>query len=378
MRPNVFEVWSQLGTTVRIPQPLLFFFFFLIVTFYIFNLSLTKSPTLWQCNSISLDYHLCQNNNSANNGILVQTQTARISWTSPLSFPIHQVQLLCQWFWLQTPSWEGTFYGDMRVPSVSYVDMKVQSTDKAIFDELGWERIAWTSRPTLLTQFNTLISVLPSLLCYITSWLTHFTTSLPPRNWLHIPMNAFSTFLCFKWIFYISSRLLARLTKHETLYMMLYPSNPIIHVLVQSFHLSKFRLCTMFFRQILKTNGKKAKDLKYKMNRYYVLISRKYSAALLAWDTQPWQISPSYAQQLAVSDLWCTLLISFWQNNLQQLHTISLSPLGYFSEIYELQAAVFLFCVQPTHQILRAVFRGKAMLYNGKFFHRGAPFIDSW
>lgn len=34
-------------------------------------------------------------------------------------------------------------------------------------------------------------------------------------------------------------------------------------------------------------------------------------------------------------------------------------------------------CFQPTHQILKAVLRGKAMLYNGKFFHMGAPFIDS-
>lgn len=39
---------------------------------------------------------------------------------------------------------------------------------------------------------------------------------------------------------------------------------------------------------------------------------------------------------------------------------------------------IVLCCVQPTHQFLKAVLRGKAMLYNGRFFHRGAPFIDSW
>lgn len=55
-------------------------------------------------------------------------------------------------------------------------------------------------------------------------------------------------------------------------------------------------------------------------------------------------------QQLVVSDLWCTLLISFWQNNLQQLHTISLSPLGNFSDLlYELQAPFFVLC--PTYTL---------------------------
>lgn len=84
---------------------------------------------------------------------------------------------------------------------------------------------------------------------------------------------------------------------------------------------------------------------KYKRTRTHILNSRKCSVAMpheIVF-APPWQLSLSYTQQLAVSDLWCTLLISSWQNNLQQLHTISLSPLGYFSEIYELQAAFFCF-----------------------------------
>ena len=78
---------------------------------------------------------------------------------------------------------------------------------------------------------------------------------------------------------------------------------------------------------------------KCKMNRQSHFKLRTMFCSTAAWAVHPWQISLSYAQ-LVVSDLWCTLLISFWQNNLQQLHTISLSPLGYFSEIYELQAAL--------------------------------------
>lgn len=71
----------------------------------------------------------------------------------------------------------------------------------------------------------------------------------------------------------------------------------------------------------------------------------KYNVSLLyeMLSAHPWQISLSYNPQLVVSDLWCTLLIGFWQNNLQQLHTISLSPLGCFSKIYELQAEFFFF-----------------------------------
>lgn len=99
----------------------------------------------------------------------------------------------------------------------------------------------------------------------------------------------------------------------------------------------------------------------------HILNPRGTLRSAAAWAAQPWQISLSYTQ-LVVSDLWCTLPISSWRNNLQQLRTISLSPLGYFSEIYELRGCIILFCVQPTHQILKAVLRGKAMPYNGSLF----------
>lgn len=112
----------------------------------------------------------------------------------------------------------------------------------------------------------------------------------------------------------------------------------------------------------------------------------KYNVSLLyeMLSAHPWQISLSYNPQLVVSDLWCTLLIGFWQNNLQQLHTISLSPLGCFSKIYELQAEFFffsfflflLFCVQAIHQNLKAVLRGKIMLHNNRFFTEGLHLLN--